>query len=371
MSKNENRPPYADYPTIEKFMAIESIIAKRLKEHPKAICSYSGGSDSDILIDLIERVRKMFGLDPVAYEFFNTGLEMKAIKNHVKEAARKYGVEITEYRPAVNIVNAVRQYGVPFLSKAISRSMWDVQRHGIPFSIVDEFENAGDKFEKTMELRERYRGGVDGVRFLCSVNAKTGEAERTQFTINGRPYLLDFMREFPPTFKISARCCDYCKKNVAHMAQKNFEMVITGERGSERGVRTLSHLRDTKTLSPCFREYGENKWRLRPLFYVTDEDKAWYKQYYGIRYSDAYEVYGLKRTGCCGCPISGNALPDLELIRPYEPSLVKAAWNVFGDSYRYRQKYNEYKKGRMEKEKDPDEQIDGQMSLSDYEGVVP
>ena len=29
-----------------------------------------------------------------------------------------------------------------------------------------------------------------------------------------------------------------------------------------------------------------------------DTDKRWYKDYYGLRYSDAYEVYGLTRTGC-------------------------------------------------------------------------
>lgn len=38
-----NRPPYADYDAPRKFMAIQSIIAKRLVEHPHAICSYSGG----------------------------------------------------------------------------------------------------------------------------------------------------------------------------------------------------------------------------------------------------------------------------------------------------------------------------------------
>ena len=89
------RPPYADFDAPQKFMAIESIVAKRLKEHPNAICSYSGGSDSDTMIDLIERVRKVFHLPPVAYVFINTGLEMKATKDHVKEVAEKYGVEIT------------------------------------------------------------------------------------------------------------------------------------------------------------------------------------------------------------------------------------------------------------------------------------
>ena len=59
-----DRPPYADFDAPAKFQAIESIIAKRLKQHPNAICSYSGGSDSDILIDLIERVRSIFHIGP-------------------------------------------------------------------------------------------------------------------------------------------------------------------------------------------------------------------------------------------------------------------------------------------------------------------
>ena len=34
-----DRPDYADFPAPEKFMAIESITAERLIEHPNAICS--------------------------------------------------------------------------------------------------------------------------------------------------------------------------------------------------------------------------------------------------------------------------------------------------------------------------------------------
>lgn len=30
----------------------------------------------------------------------------------------------------------------------------------------------------------------------------------------------------------------------------------------------------------------------------------------------------------------------------YEPNVVKGAWNIFGKSYEYRQKYNEYKAQR-------------------------
>lgn len=106
----------------------------------------------------------------------------------------------------------------------------------------------------------------------------------------------------------------------------------------------------------CFGETANHQFRLRPLFYVSDADKAWYKEYYGIRYSDAYEVYGLTRTGCCGCPISYKAVDDLEKIREYEPNVVKAAWNIFGKSYTYRRMYNEYKAKRMRKKPASDEQ---------------
>jgi hypothetical protein len=95
---------------------------------------------------------------------------------------------------------------------------------------------------------------------------------------------------------------------------------------------------------------------------VSDKDKEWYKERFGVRYSDAYEVYGLTRTGCCGCPISYKAVEDLELIRKYEPNVVKAAWNIFGKSYLYRQKYNEYKKQRMKE----DAQIPGQMDIYEW-----
>ena len=102
-----DRPDYADFSAPAKFQAIESIIAKRLREHPKAICSYSGGSDSDILIDLIERVRMIFSLPSVKYAFFNTGLEMSATKNHVEETAEKYGVKIEAHRPKIGIVTEI------------------------------------------------------------------------------------------------------------------------------------------------------------------------------------------------------------------------------------------------------------------------
>ena len=366
-----DRPDYADFEPAAKFVAIQSIIVKRLKEHPNAICSYSGGADSDIMIDLIERTRAMFGLPPVKDVFFNTGLEMQATKDHVKETAEKYGVEIKEERPKVNIVNATRRYGVPFVSKIMSSGLSEWQKKGIPLSIAQEYDKASDKAAKRKELKERYPKCESVINFLCCCNSAGEPRPNIQLVINSSKYMRDFISEYPPDFKISAKCCDYCKKQIAHRVQKDYDMVITGERRDEGGMRSVPR-KDNTAL--CFTETADGKYRLRPLYYISDIDKAWYKERYGIKYSDAYEVYGLTRTGCCGCPISYKAVDDLEKIRKYEPNVVKAAWSIFGKSYEYRMKYNEFKKQRNEAEKAKkiaEETMEGQMSFDDYPGVIP
>lgn len=350
-----DRPDYADFDAPKKFQVIQSIIARRLTEHPNAICSYSGGADSDIMIDLVERTRRVFLLPPIKYVFFNTGLEMQATKDHVRATAEKYGVEIETVRPDVGIVNATRKYGVPFVSKIMSAGLGEWQKKGIPLSIADEYNAAEDKVAKRAELKRRYPGCESAINFLCCCNAAGEPRPNIQLVINSSRYMMDFIRENPPCFRISAKCCDYCKKQVAHRVQKGYEMIITGERRDEGGMRSVPRKDNT---AMCFGETASGQFRLRPLYYVSNADKAWYKDYYHIRYSDAYEVYGLTRTGCCGCPISYKAVEDLRMIEPYEPNVVKAAWSIFGDSYRYRAQYNEFKA-----RKDNERKHHGQISM--------
>ena len=69
-----------------------------------------------------------------------------------------------------------------------------------------------------------------------------------------------------------------------------------------------------------------------------------------------------------------KAVEDLEKIGEYEPNVVKAAWNIFGRSYEYRKKYNEYKQMRRDAEKAMvarKNDVDGQMSIEDFPEVMP
>lgn len=71
-----------------------------------------------------------------------------------------------------------------------------------------------------------------------------------------------------------------------------------------------------------------------PLFYWDDDTKQYYKEHEGIVYSDCYEVYGMKRTGCTGCPFNSRANEELKFMQEYQPNLLKACLNVFGVAYR-------------------------------------
>ena len=351
------RPDYADLPSDEKFMAILGIIATRLKQHPKAICSYSGGSDSDILIDLIERARHLLGAPQARYVFFNTGLELEATKRHVREIAEKYGVTIEEHRSKKNIVLATRECGQPLMSKLYSEAIENMQMKGVPLDIKEEFDAAENKKAKREELQERYPNARTAINFICNCDKYGNFYPNGQIAMAKSAYLYEFMRENPLTFKVSARCCQVCKKEVAHRIQKGYDLIITGEREAEGGLRTMTRgFKEDETA--CFFSTTNGQFRFRPLYYVSDKDKAWYKDRWNLTYSDAYDVYGLKRTGGCGCPISARAVEDLERIRPYEPNVVKAAWAIFGDSYRYRQEYNAFKE-RMKNT------IDGQLTFDD------
>lgn len=89
-------------------------------------------------------------------------------------------------------------------------------------------------------------------------------------------------------------------------------LTIIGERRAEGGVRASAH-------SSCFSIPASGIPHYRPLYFWTNEDKQQYKEYYGIVYSDCYEVYGMTRTGCAGCPFNSKFEDTLRIIHEYEP----------------------------------------------------
>ena len=85
------------------------------------------------------------------------------------------------------------------------------------------------------------------------------------------------------------------------------------------------------------------------MFWYKDEDKKQYQESYNVQNSRCYTEYGLKRTGCAGCPFGKDFEFELEVIQKYEPKLYKAVNNIFGDSYEYTRKYKEFYKKKNKK----------------------
>jgi 3'-phosphoadenosine 5'-phosphosulfate sulfotransferase (PAPS reductase)/FAD synthetase len=162
---------------------------------------------------------------------------------------------------------------------------------------------------------------------------------KSKYNISRYRLLREFLQTSGPDFKISDKCCDYAKKQVAADFSKAYcpDLSVTGMRCAEGGRRAGS-------IQSCFSLGKDCKPdSYRPLWYWSDADKAQYKAWRGLRYSDCYEVWGLKRTGCAGCPCNSKAEQELEIIAQFEPNIAKAARNIFGKSYAYRRQYAEFK----------------------------
>ena len=98
-----------------------------------------------------------------------------------------------------------------------------------------------------------------------------------------------------------------------------------------------------KAHKTCFTQNFAGADTFRPLFWLTDQDKIDYKEHYGVVNSDCYEIWGMDRTGCCGCPFGKNFEQELCLMQQYEPKMYKAALKIFGKSYDYTRKFLQFR----------------------------
>lgn len=311
---------------------LESIVITDMKfrEYKRILCSISGGSDSDLMIDLCEMVDDS---NKIQYVFFDTGLEFVATKEHLKYLEEKYNIKIETIKAIKPIPVCCKEYGVPFLSKQVSEWISRLQRHGFKW----EDGNLDD-------LLEKYPGCRAALRWWCN-DYSNRNGRISSFNIEYNKCLKEFMMANPPKFDISNKCCHYAKKKVAENYKKNggFDLSLYGVRKAEGGVRAAAY-------KNCFSCNEGKSDEYRPIFWYKAEDKEIYEKHYNIEHSKCYSEYGLKRTGCAGCPYGKNFEEELEAMRMYEPKLYSAANNIFGKSYEYTREYKKFVSMMKEKE---------------------
>jgi len=300
-------------------------------EHEAPLVSISGGADSDVILDLCY----MCDIDKkCSYVWCDTGLEYKATKEHLVFLEEKYGITIQRKRPVKSIPYSCYTVGQPFQNKDVSERLQRAQKHG--------FQWEDEPYEVLME---RYPNMKSVLSWWCSASS---HGEKSQFSIAKHKYLKEFIMANPPQFKISNVCCQYAKKDLVHkiVREGGYDMSVIGVRKSEGGLRATSY-------HSCFDEKGGIYDNYRPIFWYTNDDRRVYEEHYGVTHSRCYTEYGLKRTGCAGCPYAGKNLEfELEVMEKYEPELFKAVNKVFKDSYEYTRQYKQFAAEQKAKERE-------------------
>lgn len=325
-------PVHADLATLLQMMpgaeSIQESAAKTfyaVKDHEAIMCSISGGYDSDIVLDLLVRCGAK---EKTTFVWYNTGLEYGATKDHIAYIEQKYGIEVQKISPKKSIPTCCRDYGVPFWSKYASDMIARLQRNGFDWTDAP-----------LDELLNRFPKCRSALRWWCD---DWGDGSR--FNIGYTPYLKDYLIANPPEFRISAMCCEKSKKEPAHDMERTggYDLIVTGLRKYEGGKRAT-------TYKSCISENSTGADSFRPIFWWTDADKDLYRSHFGLVRSDCYELWGLKRTGCAGCPFAKNFESELNAVQKFEPKRYMAMLAVFGKSYDYTRSYLAFRAERTKR----------------------
>ena len=317
---------------VDSYTKAESLLCKG--KFKKIVVSVSGGSDSDLIVDIVSRLKV-----DATYVYFDTGLEYRATKEHLTYLEQRYGIEIKRVRSKCPVPLAVRRVGQPFLSKQVSEYISRLQKAG--------FKWQDRPYE---ELVKEYPNSISALKWWCNYKGEDGKP--SIFNISRNKWLKEFLIEHPPTFPISNRCCNLAKKQSANFDDETINVI--GVRKAEGGQRA-GH-------NTCV-SFGRHN-IYRPIFWYTQADKEEYEQFADIQHSDCYTEYGLKRTGCAGCPFGRNFEYELRVLKGNEPNLYKAACNIFKDAYEYTRQYRAFCKDK--EQANNREQIGYQMTIYDF-----
>ena len=285
--------PFPDYEPATRAAVINTCIKmkKYFDEHDSIMISVSGGSDSDCIVHLVCTYFPEF-IEKCHFVFIDTGLEYAATKRHLTYLQERYGIQIETIR-GISVVTAIKKYGIPVLNKSRSEDIFYYMQ-GKQWAI------------------DRIDGGKRaGTRYAYSDNMIA---------------MIHYAKE--NGIKIAPRCCNKSKKEPAkkYIKENGCDLNVTGERKTEGGQRAANH-------KSCFEEHKDGIHKYMPLWWWSNDAKADFKAKEQIRYSDCYEVYGMKRTGCCGCPFNVDIADDLQRMHLYEPKLFDACMKVFGLAY--------------------------------------
>ena len=307
-------------PFVDAVAKLHSVMSKY--EDKKVVISYSGGTDSDSIMWLY----RTLGYNTPAI-FFDTGIEYDATYKHI-DYMRSEGFEIETVKARLPVPTANKKYGHPIFSKNASEMLDRLQKNGFKFK-----EDGWKTYEELIQL---YPTSISAMRWW------TNYFNSASLNVSGTKLLKEFIIENDGIgFKISNKCCYGSKKLPMKEYAKNtkLDMCIMGIRKAEGGIRSMAY-------KNCFIEKKDKSKTYDvylPLFWWKIADRRLFVSEMKFKQNDVYEVYGLPRTGCAGCPFGKDFENELSAMEQYEPKLHKGIKNIFKDSYEWTRKFKEFR----------------------------
>lgn len=266
--------------------------------------SFSGGKDSTVVLAIIKMCVDLCTIEPIKAVFCDTGIEMGATRDFVKWCKENWYPNIEIIRPQKSFKWVLDNRGKPIKSKMKSEHLRRFQstrnEESLSFTNLIGFDKNGRTF------------------------AKTKIADKDMHLLHNRFEI-----------KSSSDCCKYLKKKPFEKWQKEngVKGYITGIRMDEGGARELNALKRAKNGGKLCTTTKGNYIVKMPIIDWTDDDIEEFIQKYNIPLSKAYTDYGLKRTGCMGCPFALDIENNLKVLWEHEPNRYKASMFFLKDVY--------------------------------------
>lgn len=299
----------------DRIQKIQQIIGQYGEENFSI--SFSGGKDSTVLSALIDMALPDNKIPRV---YANTGIELNMIRDFVLEL-QKTDDRIVVIKPKTSIKQMLEQEGYPFKSKAHAKWVDYYQRNGRTQSI----EN-----------------------YLASPN-------RDKDIFRTCPKILQYQFSDTNKLRISDKCCLRLKEEPLHVwAKENHKPYeIVGIMRSEGGRRAGTQ---------CLAFHGNKLKQFHPLAPMSKEWEEWFIDTFKVKICDIYKPpYNFPRTGCKGCPFALHLQEELDVLEKFFPSEKKQCEMIWQPVYK------EYRRLGYRLKPLEDEQLEGQMSIFDYE----
>lgn len=322
------------------FDAMHRIKDLYTKTNGECVLSFSGGKDSTIVADLYLKAMEQSLVGDIKFLFADTQVEYDAIYDFVKWFnENRHPIEYL--KPRKPFAQILKEYGLPVMSKVKSNFI------GTYFNTLAKGKDPL-KVKRSAELIIGLQLGKD---FKPTIN---GPFKKDGVTPNPRAGKTKWSKQrlankhfqfLHPNleYKTGSKCCDYLKKYPfedyykEHQTKGYFSGIRIGEQdengkliGGEGGIREEAYRDSCESTKKFGKLIVKHK---MPLWDWTEEDVEEYIKVYNIKISKAYTKYGLKRTGCIGCPFAIDIHQNLKALYVFEPNKYKAVIHWLGLVY--------------------------------------